>query len=85
MLIFIICFAAGVVEMILLKLTIDRIFKKKYPAAALFILLKLAVYAAAIVPTVLFFKDSVLFGALGYFLGLPICAAVFGLISLKKR
>lgn len=82
---FLIAFAAGVAEMFLLKLTIDSVFKKKYPLAALFILIKLAVYAAAIVPIVLFFKESVLFGALGYFAGMPLCAAVFGLISLKKR
>lgn len=82
---FIISFATGVFEMFFLNAVLKNALGGNIKKTALYIFLKLALYAACIAVVMLFFKADITKAALGFAFGLPGAAIVFALRGIIKN
>lgn len=75
----------GALQGLLLYCVLSRITGAKYASAAVFILLKLVVYAAAVIAVMLLFRERLIAFGAGLGAGLFLSAAAASLISAKRN
>lgn len=79
---FVIAAVTGVAEAYLLNFLIKGALSGNIKKTAVFLLLKLLVYAAAVSVIMLFFQNYIIKAALGYCLGLPGAVLIFTAVSI---
>lgn len=75
----------GAFQGLLLYCVLSRITGAKYAAAAVFILLKLAVYAAVIIAVMLLFRERLIAFGAGLGAGIFVSAVAASVISLSRN
>ena len=81
----IIAACAGVCQFLILKRILSNALEGNMKKTALFLFVKLAVYAVALSLIFLFFRKDIFWAAGGFCIGLPLSVAVYAVTSTLKR